>query len=212
MIINMLIVLILSFIMSAVITPFTIKLAYKVGAIDIPKDERRMHNKPIPRIGGLSFIISFLTTTLLMLLFFQIDNTINLVDVNLWGFFIGAAIAAATGFIDDIYNIKPLTKLAGQVLAAAFVVLSGLRIWYINIPFLELYGLNDLFSIIITMGWIVGVTNAINLIDGLDGLATGVSAISTTSLLIIFLLNGTSELPIILVMALIRWIDWIFTI
>lgn len=212
MVINMIIAFILSFAISLVITPLTIKLAYKVGAIDIPKDERRMHNKPIPRIGGLSFIIAFFLASLFLVLFFRIDNTINFVGVNLWGFYAGAIIIALTGFIDDVKDIKPLIKLLGQILAAVCVVLSGIRIGYVNIPFIELYGLTEILSITITILWIVGVTNAINLIDGLDGLATGVSAISTLSLLIIFLLNGASELVIVLVISLLRWAYGIFTI
>lgn len=81
-------------------------------------------------------------------------------------------------------------------------MLSGVRILNIDIPFLSMVGLNDTFSIILTIGWIVGITNAVNLIDGLDGLATGVSAISAFSLLIVFALNGSSMISIVLISAL----------
>lgn len=198
MIINMLITFVLSAITAAIVAPISIKLAHKVGAIDIPKDERRVHTKAMPRIGGISFIIAFFVATIFALLTTEVKDS-----TNLFGFFIGLAIVTCIGFIDDIYHIKPWQKLLGQVLAAVIVIMSGLRICYINIPFLVLYGLNDVLSVIITFIWIIGVTNALNLIDGLDGLATGVSAISAVSLIVIFILNGATEIPIILTVALL---------
>ncbi len=198
MVINMLIAFVLAAVTAAIITPLTIKFAFRVGAIDVPKDERRVHSKPMPRIGGIAFIIGFFISVIYSLLTTEIGDT-----TNLFWFFIGLAIVTSVSFLDDIYHLKPWQKLIAQVVAAVLVVAGGLRICYINIPFLSIYGLNDLLSIIITLGWIIGVTNAINLIDGLDGLATGVSAISTLSLIVIFILNGASELPIILTVALL---------
>ena len=203
MILNMVIAFVIAAIASAILTPYSIRLAYKVGAIDIPKDERKIHKKPIPRIGGLAFIGGFFISTFLIFLCCEIDKTINFTDVNLIGFFAGAGIIALTGFVDDVKNIKPWMKLAGQALAAVCVILSGLRIGFVNIPFLNIYGLNEIFSTIVTFFWIIGVTNAINLIDGLDGLASGVSAIATLSLLVIFILNGAAEIPLILVASLL---------
>lgn len=198
MVINMLIAFVLAAVTAAIITPLTIKLAFRVGAIDVPKDERRVHSKPMPRVGGIAFILGFFVSVIYSLLTTKIGDT-----TNLFWFFIGLAIVTSVSFLDDIYHLKPWQKLLAQVIAAILVVASGLRICYINIPFLSIYGLNDLLSIIITLGWIIGVTNAINLIDGLDGLATGISAISTLSLIVIFILNGASELPIILTVALL---------
>ena len=200
---NMVMSFVIACVAAAIITPFTIRLAFRVGAVDIPKDERKIHSKAMPRIGGLAFIFGFMVATFIMFVCCEIDKTINLVDVNLLGFYAGAFIIVITGFMDDVKGIKPVVKLAGQFLAASCVVLSGMRIGYIEIPFLEMYGLNEILSIIITLGWIIGVTNAINLIDGLDGLATGVSAISVVSLLVIFILNGAAEIPLIIVAALL---------
>lgn len=183
---------------SVVLTPFVIKLAFKIGALDDPKDARKIHLKPMPRIGGLSFIVGFFVAAIVTLFVADISSS-----VNLFGFFIGLAVVAAVGFLDDIYHIKAWHKLLGQVIAAIIVIASGLRICYINIPFLEIYGLNDLLSIAITFFWIIGVTNAINLIDGLDGLATGVSAISILSLIVIFILNGAESIAIVLAAALL---------
>lgn len=203
MILNMVIAFVIAAIAAAILTPYSIRLAYKVGAIDVPNDERKLHNRPIPRIGGLAFICAFFISTAIIFLCCEIDKTINFTDINLLGFYVGALIITLMGYIDDIKSIKPLMKLAGQTLAAVCVILSGVRIGFINIPFLNIYGLNEIFSIVITFFWIIGVTNAINLIDGLDGLASGVSAIATLSLLVIFLLNGAPEIPLIIVAALI---------
>ena len=209
---NALMVFVIACVATAILTPFSIRLAYKVGAVDVPKDERRAHAKPMPRIGGLAFIVGFFISTLIILLCCEIDQTTaNLGDVNLIGFYIGALIVVAIGYLDDINTsqkgLKPSIKLAGQILAALCVVFSGIRIGHINIPFLaesEYYFVfSQILSVIITIGWIVGVTNAINLIDGLDGLASGVSAIAVLSLLVIFILNGAAPISIILVAALL---------
>ena len=204
---NMLMTFVIACVSTAILTPFTIRLAYRVGAMDVPKDERRIHSKPMPRIGGVAFILGFFISTLIMFLFCNIDRSVNFQEINPWGFYLGAIIIAIVGFIDDIHvsekGLKPTTKLLGQIIAALCIVISGARILYIDIPFLEIYGLNDIVSIIITVGWVVGVTNAINLLDGLDGLASGVSAIAVLSLLVIFVLNGSAQIALILVAALL---------
>ena len=204
---NMIMAFVISCVATAIFTPFSIRLAYKLGAIDIPKDERRAHSKPMPRIGGTAFIAGFFLSTLIMFLLCNIDRSVNFKDINIWGFYLGAIIISIVGLLDDINvsskGLSPLVKLGGQILAAVCIVLSGARIMYINIPFLETFGFNDVLSVIITMGWVVGVTNAINLIDGLDGLAGGVSAIAVLSLTAIFILNGSAPLALIMVAALL---------
>lgn len=198
MLLNMVIAFVIAVFSAIVFTPLTIKLAKKVGIMDIPNDSRKIQAQPMPRIGGLAFILAFLLSCLFVFFTTNLGS-----DVNLMGFFIGAGIVAVTGFLDDAFGLKPWMKLAGQSLAAVCVILSGVRIFYMNIPFLTLYGLNDFVSIVITFCWIIGVTNAFNLIDGLDGLATGVSAISTFSMLVIFLLNGATPSIYILTSALL---------
>ena len=100
-------------------------------------------------------------------------------------------------------DLPPLVKLGAQIIAAIVVVAFGLRIQNINIPFLYKIGLPNAFSIILTIGWIVGITNAINLIDGLDGLSSGIALISCVSMLIIFALNGSPIIAILLITALV---------
>ena len=199
----------LAFITSFVLTPYTIKIAKKIGAVDIPKDERRMHKKAMPKFGGPAIIAAFLISTIYLIITSSLEGNLNIFGpenyiIKLLGFLGGMIVLATFCFFDDIKGIHPLTKLTGQVIAAGIVVACGIRIENFNLPFLEgNIMLSNAFSIILTMGWIVGITNAINLIDGLDGLSTGISIISCVSLLIIFALNGSPLIAIIMITALV---------
>ncbi len=159
-------------------TPMTRMIAYKIGAIDVPRDNRRMHKIPIPRLGGLSIFLGFTLTTLVFC-----DFTPSL--IAMW---LGGVIIVVVGVLDDVFRLHSLIKLGAQIVVAFIAVSQGLTITFIN--FFGTYINFGVFSIPITILWIVGLTNAINLIDGLDGLSCGVSAICSTSLLIIMLLNN----------------------
>lgn len=197
----------LAFIITFMATPYTIKIAQKVGAVDIPKDKRRMHKKAMPKFGGPAVILGFLVSVIYLLIVMSMEKTIDLFGVEeygkkLLGMFLGIVIISITCIIDDIKTIKPIVKLAGQVLAAIVVVSFGIRIDDIVPSFITSEAGKEIFSVILTIGWIVGVTNAINLIDGLDGLSSGISVISSISLLIIFVLNGSPLVSILLITAL----------
>ncbi len=116
--------------------------------------------------------------------------------------FLGILVISITCVFDDIITIKPIVKLTGQVLAAIVAVSFGVRIESIDLGLIGTSEFGDVVSVIVTIAWIVGVTNAINLIDGLDGLASGISVISAISLLVIFVLNGSPMIAIILITAL----------
>ena len=196
----------LAFITAYVITPYTIRLAKKVGAVDIPND-RRVNKKPMSRLGGLAVIAGFLVSGIYLIVTMYIEKNINFtadgLSKKLLGFLLGIIVLGITCFIDDVKNIKPLAKLAGQTLAAILVVSSGVLIENFTIPFKEnSVMLNEVFSYILTIGWIIGITNAINLIDGLDGLSSGITLIACISLLIIFSLNESPLIAIILITAL----------
>lgn len=137
----------------------------------------------------------------------NIEGTIDLFGEDtyykkLLGFGAGILILGIVCFIDDSRGVHPLVKLFTQILVAIIVVASGIRIDNIDIDFINQLSWKDTFYTILTIGWIVGITNAINLIDGLDGLSTGISLISSLSLLIIFSLNGSPIVAIILITAL----------
>mgnify|MGYP003374265665 CR=1 FL=1 len=197
----------LAFIVAFMATPYTIKLAKKVGAVDVPKDERRMHKRAMPKFGGPAVILGFLVSVIYLLIVMSMENTIGLFGpenygMKLLGMFLGIIIISITCIIDDIKTIRPIFKLTGQVLAAIVAVAFGVRIESVNFAFIQTPELGDVLSTIVTIVWIVGVTNAINLIDGLDGLAAGISVISSVSLLIIFVLNQSPTVALILITAL----------
>ena len=196
----------IAFMTSFMMTPQTIKLARKLGAVDTPKDERRINKVTMPRLGGLAVIAGFIISIVYLLIVMTIEGNIDLSQDNyhlkLLGFAIGGLIISAVCFYDDVKGAKALVKLAAQILAAVVVVKCGLIIDSIDIPFLKIDSENELFYQILTVCWIIGITNAMNLIDGLDGLSTGISIISCVSLLIIFSLNGSPLISIILITAL----------
>ena len=204
---NIAIAFILAFIVSFMATPYTIKIANKIGAVDIPKDKRRMHTKKMPKFGGPAVILGFIVSIIYLIIIMSIEGSLNLFTEQeygkrLLGVLLGIGIIAITGIFDDTKTLKPWQQLLGQVLAAIVVVMFGTKIEHLNIPFLYRVGLSDVFSTILTIMWIVGVTNAINLIDGLDGLSSGISLISCVSLLIIFLMNGSPMIATIIVTAM----------
>ena len=205
---NIAIAFLLAFIVSFMGTPWTIRLARKVGAIDVPKDDRRMHRNSMPKLGGVAVIAGFLISIIYLLFVMSIEGSIDLFSTDeyfkkLTGVFIGIIILAITGILDDIKTLKPYQKLFGQVLAAVAVVSFGLQIDQVNIPMLKYVGLPKEISVLLTMVWIVGITNAINLMDGLDGLSSGISLISLISLLIIFALNGSPIIAVLVIASLI---------
>jgi len=205
---NIAIAFLIAFIISIMLTPYTIKIAEKIGAVDIPKDKRRMHTREMPKFGGPAVIIGFLVSVIYLLIVMSIENSIDLFTeeqygIKLIGLFLGIVVMAIVGIIDDTKTLKPIPKLIGQIIAAIIVVAFGIKIEQITIPFLYKVGLTEAFSVGLTILWIVGITNAINLIDGLDGLSSGITLIACISLLIIFCLNGSPLIAIILITALI---------
>ena len=183
---NRYILAIITALISFIITPLVKKLAIKVNAIDIPKDERRVHNKPIPVMGGLAIYIAFVIGTILY-------N--GILTTSQIGIIIGATIIVIGGIIDDIKDLSPKYKVLIQVIAAICLLASGIRISTVTNPFREFYPYLSIgwVYIPVTIIWIVGVTNAFNLIDGLDGLAAGIAFISSVTLMIVSLLNGRLE-------------------
>ena len=205
---NIAISFLLAFIVSFMATPYSIKIAEKIGAIDIPKDDRRMRKKSIPKLGGLAVIAGFAISLIYLISVMNIGGSINLFDENsyfkkLIGVGLGVIIITITGVIDDTKTLKPLQKLFGQVLAAMVAVAFGIQIDSADIPFITNVELANEISMIVTVIWIVGITNAINLIDGLDGLSSGIALISCVSLLIIFALNDSPMVAILMITSLI---------
>lgn len=183
--------IVLSFILSFAMTPIVKNFALKVGAIDVPTDERRMHRHPIPRMGGLAIFIGFLLS---VVLFADLTKQVQ-------GILVGAIIVAALGAVDDLISLKPMAKLLGQSVAAVVAISHGVIIHLFTNP--NIFSVNEFIlleglALPITFLWIVGVTNAVNLIDGLDGLACGVSAIASLTMFAVALLVAESNVAVLL--------------
>lgn len=189
---NLYILAIISIIISAALTPLVKRFAVKIKAIDIPKDNRRVHKKPIPLLGGLAIYFSFIITV--------IAKAGDLTKSEK-GIIIGATIIVIGGFLDDKFDIRPWQKLLFQIAAALSLVIFGVSIERITNPFaapgIDTYVSIGMLYIPLTIIWVVGITNALNLIDGLDGLAAGVAFISAVTIFIIALMNARHDAAIL---------------
>ncbi|MBP3654402.1 MAG: undecaprenyl/decaprenyl-phosphate alpha-N-acetylglucosaminyl 1-phosphate transferase [Oscillospiraceae bacterium] len=183
--------IILSFVISFAMTPIVKTFAIKIGAMDVPRDARRMHDHPIPRMGGLAIFFGFLLT---VVLFADITREIQ-------GILLGSIIIVILGAIDDMIGLNAWMKFSGQIIAAIVAVGHGVIIQFFSNPNIfsgnELIAL-EMLSVPVTILWIVGVTNAVNLIDGLDGLACGVSTIASLTMFVVALLVSESSVAVVL--------------
>ncbi|GKQ43063.1 undecaprenyl-phosphate alpha-N-acetylglucosaminyl 1-phosphate transferase [Companilactobacillus sp. RD055328] len=162
--------LFVTMIIAAALTPFVRKLAFILGAVDKP-NARRVNTEAMPTMGGLAIFLAFTFSTFVLL-----RN--QLPTHELYSVFAAECTILLTGMIDDIRELKPRQKMLGILVAALIVYfLGGIRMDNISLPFIGQFELGWL-SLPITIIWILAITNAVNLIDGLDGLATGVSIIS----------------------------------
>ena len=172
-------------------TPAVKWFAHRIGAVDVPGDARRLHKSPIPRLGGLAIFIGFLLSVVVLA---DIDRQVQ-------GVLIGAVLIIILGVIDDVVQLPALVKFVIQILAALIAVYHGVVIDFFSNPIIfspvEYVSLGYL-SIPITVIWIVAITNSVNLIDGLDGLAVGVSTISSVVMLIIAWMVSDPNVAIIM--------------
>jgi UDP-GlcNAc:undecaprenyl-phosphate/decaprenyl-phosphate GlcNAc-1-phosphate transferase len=196
------ITLFLCFCASIFLTPLVKKLAFKIGATDKP-NQRKVHQKIMPRLGGLAIYISFILGIFLIQPIVENFNLPLLFpngNIHLALLF-GSLIIIITGAIDDVKEISPKVKMLGQILASLVIIFVGnIKVEFINLPFGGGQLDFGMLSIPFTMVWIIGITNAINLIDGLDGLAGGVSTIALFSIAGMAYITGN---PYVTVVALI---------
>lgn len=191
--INIFLIVIVTFFSSVIIMPIIKKVAIHINAIDIP-NERKVHTKPIPRLGGLGIYLSFILGYILFA-----EPSFQMISILISGFII-----ILTGLIDDVNPVKARYKLIMQIIAACIVVFYG----NIVLNHISAFGMNLNFveplNYIVTILFIVSITNAINLIDGIDGLAAGVSSIYFATIAIIaFILAKTSGLDVILALIML---------
>ena len=156
-------------------TPWVKDMAIKAGALDAP-DDRKVHKKPIPRMGGIAIYLGFVLAVLASMH----------VSREIVGLLLGGTVIMMVGIIDDMRQLSAKVKLLGQIAAAMVLVAFHIRIEWLTNPFGEMLYV-DQFSVPLTILWVVGLTNTVNLIDGLDGLAAGVSTIASITILLVAL-------------------------
>ncbi|MGD0622079.1 MAG: MraY family glycosyltransferase [Thermacetogeniaceae bacterium] len=162
----------LAFGIPLLLTPLVKKLAVAAGAIDLP-GQRKVHQHPVPCWGGLGIFLGFAAALVAAVLMAVLPLTREVI-----GLLAGGLVVLVVGMLDDWKGISPLAKLAGQIAAAAVAVSFGIRMHFVTNPFGGIIALRYPLSVILTIAWLVAITNALNLVDGLDGLAAGIAAIS----------------------------------
>ncbi|HVN52048.1 MAG TPA: MraY family glycosyltransferase, partial [Acidimicrobiales bacterium] len=162
-----------------VLVPVVRRLAVRIGAVVKP-DERRVHSRPTPTLGGIGMLVGFLVG---MLVAWRLDAFGSVFDNNTepLGLAIAAAVILAVGVIDDLREVSAPAKASGIVLAASVLVFSGISILSLRIPFVSTFVLDPNWSYLLSVLWVLGMCNAINFIDGLDGLAAGIVAIAAAT-------------------------------
>jgi len=173
---------------SAALTYVVREFARRAGLVD-PCGERKVHIHPVPRIGGVAIVLAVaVTMTVIMALFGQhvlAENGRGLATV------IGGALAVhVLGLVDDVRPIRPRWKLLVQVVIASGVFIAGVRVTTLSLPFVGVIDLGSVVGMLFTVVWFAGLTNAFNLIDGLDGLAAGAALFALTTMFVVASLNG----------------------
>lgn len=184
-----------SLLVSMLATPLARRIAVRVGAVDYP-NARRINKRPVPRMGGIAifcgivaaFVVQFLGTTYLGWPVVLVPSP--RLEVNYWLLVLAFLTIFATGLLDDRYTLRPRQKLAGQILAATLAVAGGLVIGDISNPLGGPFISLGWLAYPVTVVYLVAYTNIINLIDGLDGLAAGISALASLTMFALSVLAG----------------------
>jgi UDP-GlcNAc:undecaprenyl-phosphate/decaprenyl-phosphate GlcNAc-1-phosphate transferase len=168
-------------------TPWVRKLALRLGFVDRP-NARKVHQRPMVRLGGVAMFIGFVLALLVTWWMGGFTGLHNK-DLELWGVALGAIYYFAIGLLDDLFNLSPFTRLVAQIIVAIGAWHMGVQINFLStLGVVDLPGglanLSEIFSLVLTVIWLVGITNAINWIDGLDGLAAGVSGIASLVMMV----------------------------
>lgn len=190
--------LLLAWLLTDLLIPHVVRFAKKIGKMDQP-DPRKVHKEPIPRLGGIAIFLGFIFSLIGMELlepgFFSKNN-------QWYGILIGSILMFFLGVTDDIMNLSAKLKFVCQIMISLIAFYFGVKIIALSNPFGAMILLPEWLSAIVTVFWIVGITNTINLIDGLDGLAAGVSMIAGITLFIIAI-QTNQDLVAVIILALV---------
>lgn len=177
-----LLIFLTSFAVATVTTPLMSKFALKKSIVDLP-GVHKTHTNPKPLLGGLALFMGFAAT---VFLFLDVDD-------KLISFVASTLVLVITGLLDDMYNLKPLLKLGGQLAAAIIIVLWNTHSYHVIVDYFDYFSIPEYLILALIIGWIVLMVNSFNLIDGLDGLAAGTAAIIFLAMLAITLIGGVTD-------------------
>lgn len=164
------------------LTPLVRRVAIHIGAVTRP-DPRHVHERPTPTLGGAAMFGGFLAGIAVAALLPQFDEMFTGSSEPL-GVVLAAGVMFVVGSLDDLRDVSPPAKLAGQVLAASLLYLTGVTMFFFRIPFADFVVLSPDWAPLVTVAWVALMANAVNLIDGLDGLAAGIVAIAGLALFV----------------------------
>lgn len=170
------------------LTPTIITIAHKRKLFDAT-DDRKTHKGDIPRLGGVGVFLSIILSYFVIFILIKTDIPV--------AFYISLSLIFISGLTDDFKPVKPIVKLLTQIVASLILIVGGISLTHIFIPFINLNLHLGIFSYPLTFLWIIGITNALNLLDGMDGQAGGVSAIGAITIGIVSLLIGYLHIAII---------------
>lgn len=204
---NYIVAFVLGILSAYVTTPYVIRFANKIGAIDSPEEKRKIHIKPTARMGGLAIVVSFIFTFIYLMLSMYAEKYININFIKLYkkefiGIGLSIVLILIMGILDDTRGLNAFAKLGIQSLVAIITILCNIKIQNINV-FGDAINFNIALTYLITFAWIIIVMNAINLIDGIDCLSTGIVAIALVSLLVIFKINSSPIIATMLAVCLL---------
>lgn len=191
----------LAFIGTIVFTPLSVKLARKFDVMDYPR-ARKVHRQPLPRWGGIGIFAGFFIALLILYYLFPsfralLSYKYKSVDLmqELSGIIFGSVVVFVLGLIDDKKPVQAITKLPFQIIAAFIVMDYGVRISGLTLPFVDRFiDFPIIVGQVVTVFWIIGFMNTINLADGLDGLAAGIVAIASGTFFVVALLQGQTQI------------------
>ena len=189
-------VIVVGTVLSLVLTPVVRALARRAGAMDVP-GRRKIHPHPVPSLGGIAILVAFVASVLLGI--WLHPELGELLTSKLTGVFLGCLILMGVGIYDDIKGVRPIIKLAGQIAAATVLLVYGFNIDKFTSPLSETgsIAVPAAVGVILTLLWVVGLTNSINLIDGLDGLAAGIVFIASLTMMSVAVYRGDYEIALL---------------
>ena len=216
----LLVALVVAALVAFALTPAIRRIAIRFDAIDRP-NHRRVNTSPVPRGGGIAVVIAFVTVSMIVLAVNAIDEIVpvptTVQPTDLVGLFLGGIAAAAFGVIDDALDLRARWQFLGQLGLAVFAIVLGITVDFITSPFGRI-SFDGVVQVVFTILWIAGMINAINFIDGLDGLSSGIGFIAAATLGLISLTTQVapggqpfiSLLCFVLAGALLGFLRWNF--